>query len=124
VELTAAARDLRVLSAVSLGKQRWAPDPGGEVDMDEQDQAPGTTGTEQHTETRSATPSAAAGDPPHTASGPGPLPPGHLQIGGNSFLGSDPVTGSVLMDDWGPIPGGEPDMEHTAVSVLDEDATT
>lgn len=92
--------------------------------MDDQDRILGPIDNEQNTEVRNAMPKAVAGDwePPNAGTGPGPIPPGHLQIGGDSFLGTDPVTGSVVADDWGPIPGGEPDMEHSAVGILDEDA--
>jgi hypothetical protein len=62
-------------------------------------------------------------EPPKAGTGPAPIPPGHINVGADSFLGTDPVTGSVMMDDWGPVPGGEPDMEHSAIGVLDEDAT-
>lgn len=90
--------------------------------MDEQDPIRGPIENEQDHEVRNAHPRAVVGDAETPAgAGPGPIPPGHIQIGGDSYLGMDPVTGSVLMDDWGPIPGGEPDMEHSAVGVLNED---
>jgi hypothetical protein len=91
----------------------------------EQDQIPGAI-EQEDSEVRPANPRAVVGDydPPQPGSSPPPTPPGHLNIGPDSFLGSDPVTGSVMMDDWGPVPGGDPDTPPGAVSVLDEDATS
>jgi len=93
--------------------------------VDEQDPIPGQIENEQTAEVRTATPKATVGDweSQRAGAGPAPIPPGHINVGADSFLGTDPVTGAVTMDDWGPIPGGEPDMEHSAVSILDEDAT-
>lgn len=90
--------------------------------MVEQDQIPGAIEQEDESEVRSANPRAVVGDydPPQTGSSPPPTPPGHLNVGPDSFLGGDPVTGSVLMDDWGP----EADTPPGAVSPLDEDATS
>jgi hypothetical protein len=90
--------------------------------VDDQDRMRGPIENEQDSEARPASPRAVVGEPEMPGgTSPGPIPPGHIQIGGDSFLGTDPVTGSVVTDDWGPIPGGEPDLEPTAVGILNED---
>ena len=93
--------------------------------MEERDVAPvNAPAGERDAEVENAHPSAVAGDwdAPTTGTGPSGIPPGHLVVGTGSPLGDDPVVGSVVGEDWGRVPGAEPDVEATAVRVLDEDS--
>jgi hypothetical protein len=55
------------------------------------------------------------------SAGAAPIPPNHIRIGGDSPLGEDPISGSVVSEDWGRNPGIEADIEGDAVTVLGED---
>lgn len=91
--------------------------------MDERARAEDAPVDERDVEVKNAAPKAVAGDwePPAPGTGPAPIPPGHILVGGDSPLGNNPVTGSVVDEDWGRVPGAEPDVESTAVQILEED---
>jgi hypothetical protein len=93
--------------------------------MVERETSPGISPAGAHdAEVENAHPSGVAGEweAPATATGPAGIPPNHIVVGTGSPLGEDPVVGSVVSEDWGRIPGAEPDVEQVAVRILDEDS--
>jgi hypothetical protein len=93
--------------------------------MDEKDSHAGMPAAgEREAEVENAQPQAMPDDwdAPTTGTGPSGVPPNHIVIGTGGPLYDDPIVGSVVGEDWGRIPGAEPDVEQVAVRILDEDA--